>query len=242
MDRSEQDLLLERERNIRPNLSVARAMLCLPVIISAVAVMALLGIYEAVDGRTLVISMTITIAASITPVLTLVRPDVRRHPATKNVLLLSMLLMVLVVSIVLNVHVTLMLILPLLLSAFYGQPRITAYTWVFSALICLLSAPVSYLLNTYSLLYLEGYISALCRVTITVCPVLEPDLWGDLERILLFLTLPQLMLLSALGIGFYAMAKSGEASLKHQLQIIREHTVDSLTGLYTPEFFYRSAA
>ncbi len=228
LNREEKRLITENE--IKPNYYAANAMLGVAVALLMAFVLNELNIYD-VSKILMRICFLISMILLMIPQIIVHKKKMLVHAASKYVIMTIIMLLTLIITIILNIHVTLIYILPMLLASQYRSYRIFRIAFWGSFVCCIISPILAYLLGTWSLDYLSGYIETLCSVTIITSNKESSNIVLDIGKIALYMILPQLLFLSAYGAIMYSVTKKGIENLRDQLQIIHMSEFDSLTGL-----------
>lgn len=235
MLKSEKERLII-ENEIRPNRYAANAMIGVVAALLLVLVLNELNIYD-VDRNVMRLCCLISLVLLLIPRIIIRKEKWLSHPASKYVIMTVIVLVTLIITVLLNAHVTLVFIFPMLLASQYRSYRISSIAFLSSCGCCVLSPLLAYFLGTWSLDYLSGHIETLCSVTITATPAVSVNVLLDIAKMFLYMILPQLFILSAFGIIMFSVTKKGIENLKDQLQIIHMSETDSLTGLLNRNSF-----
>lgn len=206
----------ETER--KPNRYVANVLAGVVAVIAIVFLMNELGVF--VVNRMLV---HICLAASLL-LFAIMQAIVRRpalviHPASKYAIIGMALLLVLTITVLLNIHAVLAFVLPLLLATQYRSHGVSRMALIGACICCGLAPILSYLLGTWSLLFLTGYIQTFCRVTISVTPGNSMSDAEAIRQITMYWSLPQMLTLGAFGLILYTATKSGIDSVRNQMRV-----------------------
>lgn len=208
--------LEETER--KPNRYASNVLGAVVAVIVVVCAMNELGIFQVHKAL-----MRLCLAAALAQYLLMLaiirRPAWLERPSSKYIIMSMVLLLVLTVAVLLNIHAVLGFVLPLLLATQYRSRRISALALAGACFCCCVSPLLSYLLGTWSLNFLTGYIETFCRVTITAAPA-PSDAWVALGRITLYWSLPQVLTLCAFGIILFSVTRSGIDSVRNQIQVL----------------------
>ena len=209
-------LVYETER--KPNLYAANV---LAGVVGVIAIVFLMNEFKVFDVNRILVHICLTVSLSQFLIMRLIvhYPALTVHPASKYVIMGMVLLLVLTVTVLLNIHAVLAFVLPLLLATQYRSHRVSTMALT-GACICCAAAPIlSYLLGTWSLDFLTGYIQTFCRVTITAIPGNGMSVADDIAQIALYWALPQVLTLGAFGLILYSATKSGIDSVHNQIQV-----------------------
>lgn len=222
--------MLITEKEVKPNYYSASAMLVMGAALILAYILNEMNIFE-VDKTTMRICFLISILLISIPQVIIRKDKMLSHPASKFVIMVLIMLLTLITTVVLNTHATLLYILPMLLASQYRSYRIYWMAFCSSVFCCIISPILAYFLGAWNLKFLTGYIEILCSVLIRVTPIESPDLGHDLGEMVLYMILPQLLILSAYGAIMYTVTKNSIENLRNQIQIIHMSVYDSLTGL-----------
>lgn len=218
------------ENEIKPNRYAANTLIGFAAVLLLVFVLNEMNIYH-VNKDTMRLCCFISFILLLIPQIIVHNSKLISHPASKYVIMTVIMLLTLIMTTLLNIYVTLVLILPMLLASQYRSYYISFMAFFSSCICCVLSPILAYFMRTWSLNYLSGYIETLCSVKIFVIPVVPESMSIVLGKILLYLILPQLLILFAFGVIMFSVTKKGMENLRDQIKIIQMGEVDSLTGL-----------
>jgi len=226
---SEKKRLIE-ENEINPNRYAANAVIGVGAALLLVFILNEINIYD-ISKKTMRLCCLISLILLMIPRIIVQRKKMLAHAASKYVIMTVIMLMTLIITILLNVHVTLVYIFPMLLASQYRSFRISWMAFFGSCFCCMISPLIAYFLGTFSLDYLTGFIETLCSVTISVTPKVSPNVLLEVGKMALYMILPQLLILTAFGTIMFSVTKKGIENLRDQIQIIHMSETDSLTGL-----------
>lgn len=207
----------ETER--KPNRYAVGVLVGIVLLISVVCLLNELGIFE-LKERLVRVSLAVTAIQ-----LALIEFIVRKErwivcPSVKYIIMAMMLLLVLTLTVLLNINAVLAYVLPLLLATQYRSRGVSLLALT-GACVCCLTAPIlSYLLDTWSLVFLTGYIETFCRVTIDVTPGNAMSALDAIKQITLYWSLPQTLSLCVFGILLFSVTRSNIASVQNQIQVL----------------------
>jgi diguanylate cyclase (GGDEF)-like protein len=222
--------ILITEQEIKPNCYSANAMLVMGAALLLAYILNEMNIFE-VNKITMRIFFLISMILIMIPQVIIRNKKILSHPAAKYVIMSLIILLILITTVILNTHTTLLFVLPMLLASQYKSYKIYWMALLGSVFCCIISPLVAYFLGTWNLQFLTGYIEILCSVIIAIFPNNAPDLRHDIGEMVLYMILPQLLILFAYGAIMYTVTKNGIENLKNQLQIIHISVYDNLTGL-----------
>lgn len=217
MQESREVYLDETER--KPNRYAANVLIGIVLLIAAVCAVNELGVFK-LNAWLVRISFFAALIQLAVVRFIVCRPQWIENPAVKYLIMSMMLLLVLTVTVLLNIHAVLAYVLPLLLATQYRSRGISVMALT-GACVCCMTAPIlSYLLDTWSLVFLTGYIETFCRVTIGVTPGNAVSTHDALTRITVYWSLPQMLTLLVFGILLYSVTKSNITSVRNQIKVI----------------------
>ena len=206
----------ETER--KPNLYAANVLAGVVVVIGIVCLMNELGVFNV--NRILVHTcLTMTLAMFVAMQFIVRRPGWITHPACKYVIMGMVLLLVLTLTVLLNIHAVLAFVLPLLLATQYRSHKISCMALLCACACCGVAPILSYLLGTWSVNFMTGYMETFCRVTIRVIPGSDMSAAEAIRQITLYWSMPQMLTLGAFGVILYSATKSNIDSVKSQVQV-----------------------
>ncbi|NLW70240.1 MAG: HD-GYP domain-containing protein [Eubacteriaceae bacterium] len=211
--------ILTDETERKPNLYAANVLAWVVMVITVVFLLNEMGIFEV--NRSLVhICLTMSLVQLIVMRILSANEASLTHPASKYVIMSMVLLLVLTMAVLLNIHTVLGFVLPILLATQYRSRKISAMALIGSVICCGVSPILSYLLKTWSEVFLTGFIETFCRVKISVAPVGGESVWVALSRITLYWSLPQMLTLSAFGAFLYSATINGITGVENQLKVV----------------------
>ncbi len=217
MQESREVYLDETER--KPNRYAANVLIGIVLLIAAVCAVNELGVFK-LNAWLVRISFFAALIQLAVVRFIVCRPQWIENPAVKYLIMSMMLLLVLTVTVLLNIHAVLAYVLPLLLATQYRSRGISVMALT-GACVCCMTAPIlSYLLDTWSLVFLTGYIETFCRVTVGVTPGNAVSTHDALTRITVYWSLPQMLTLLVFGILLYSVTKSNITSVRNQIKVI----------------------
>ena len=141
-------------------------------------------------------------------------------PASKYIIMSMVLLLILTLAVLLNINAILAFVLPLLLATQYRSRSLSALALAGSCIACAAAPILSYLLGTWSLNFLTGYITTFCRVTLSVRPGSGMSAADAIRDITLYWSLPQVLTLCAFGLILFSVTRSGIESVRSQMRVI----------------------
>lgn len=141
-------------------------------------------------------------------------------PSVKYLFMAIVLLLVLTLTVLLNVHAVLAFVLPILLATQYRSHRVSRIALIGSCICCGVAPILSYLLGTWALDFMTGYIQTFCRVTISVTPGNHMSTPEAIRQITLFWSMPQMLTLASFGLILFSVTKSGIDSVDNQMQVV----------------------
>lgn len=218
------------ESEINPNRYVANTMIGVGAAILLVFVLNEINIYE-VNKNMMRLCSLISLILLMIPQIIVHNEKMLSHAASKYVIMTVMMLLTLIITVLLNVHVTLVYILPMLLASQYRSYRIFWMAFFSSCVCCVISPVLAYFCGSFNLHYLSGYVETLCSVTITATPKVSQNVFLDISRMALYMIFPQILILSSFAVIMFSVTKKGIENLRDQLKIIHMSESDSLTGL-----------
>ncbi len=207
------------ETQEKPNRYAANVLGGVVAVIAVVCLMNELGVFK-VERSLVRICLGVSMLLLAVVYSVVHKPAWMAHPASKYAIMSIVLLLVLTLSVLLNVHAVLAFVLPILLATQYRSYNISRLALIGSCLCCLISPILSYLLGTWSLEFLTGYIQTFCRVTISAAPGNAQTMRDAIGQITLYWSLPQTLTLSAFGLILYSATRSGIDSVTNQLQVV----------------------
>ena len=214
---SDSNLLFVQETERKPNLYAANVLAGITAVIAIICVLNELGVFAV--SRTLVhTSLLASLLQGVAVHLIVRDPRSISHPASKYVIMTMVLLLVLTLTVLLNIHAVLAFVLPILLATQYRSHKVSNLALIGSCLCCLIAPVLSYLLGTWSLDFMTGYIQTFCRVTIHTTPGNGVGIWTDIQQIFLYWALPQVLTLSAFGIILYSATKNGIEGVTNRIR------------------------
>lgn len=207
------------ETQRKPNLYAANVLSGVVGVIAIVCIMNELGVFQV---KRPLIHICLAVAASQILIMQHIvhKPRWIVHPACKYVIMSMVLFLVLTLTVLLNIHAVLAFVLPLLLATQYRSHRISCMALAGSCLCCGLAPVLSYLLGTWSVNFLTGYIQTFCKVTIAVTPGTDMSPLEAIRQITLYWSLPQVLTLGSFGLFLYSVTKSGIESVNNQIQVM----------------------
>ena len=213
---SREIVIHEMER--KPNLYAANVQAGVVAVIGIVCILNEVGIFE-VDRLLVRVCFGVSLLMFLLMQLVVRRGNWIVHPGAKYAIMAMVLLLVLTVTVLLNVHAVLAFVLPLLLATQYRSHRVSLMALI-GAVVCCGAAPIlSYLLNTWSLNFLTGYMETFCRVTVATTPGNSITTASALGQITLYWSMPQMLALGAFGLILYSATKSNIDSVNNQIQV-----------------------
>lgn len=158
------------------------------------------------------------------------------NPLSKYLVMGMVIILVLTATVLLNIHAVLAFVLPLLLATQYRSHRISRFALVGSMISCALAPILSFLLDTWSLNFLKGYIEVFCHVTITATAGNAFTASESLWQIFLYWSLPQMLILGAFGIILLSVTNSEIASVENQIRVVElskdlQKQLESITSM-----------
>lgn len=207
----------ETER--KPNRYAANVLTWVVGVIAIVAALNRFGIFEVSH---LLVGICLAVSLGLLAVMQIIVHNPRSivHPASKYVIMSMVLLLVLTITVLLNIHAVLGFVLPLLLATQYRSYHISRLALIGSVICCFIAPILSYLLDTWSLVFLTGYIQTFCRVSIEVVGESGISVGSAISQITLYWSLPQMLTILAFGSLLFSATKTGITSVNNQMQVL----------------------
>ncbi len=216
IDSNKSIFLNETER--KPNLYASNVLIAITAVVAIVYLFNELNIFQ-LNKELVYICLGASVLQSVAVRFIVHSPKMVEHPAAKFVIMSIILLLVLTLTVLLNIHAVLAFGLPILLATQYRSYNISNLALIGSIACCVLAPVLSYLLGTWNLNFMTGYIQTFCNVTITASPGNGIEAMDAIAQIILYWALPQMLSLGAYGIILYSATKSSIKSVKDQLQV-----------------------
>ena len=206
------------ETEVKPNLYASRVLAGIVGVICIVFVLNITGIFT-LDYILVFLSLIVSASIFIAMRLLVRNPVMVVKPVTKYIMLAMELLLVLTVTVLLNVHAVLGFVLPVLLATQYRSYKFSRCAILGSCLCCLAAPIFSYLLETWDLIFMTGYIETFCRVSVSPVPAAEGSFLIAVWQITLYWSMPQALTLLAFGIILQSVTKNGIDSVRNHMRV-----------------------
>ena len=207
----------ETER--KPNMYAANVLAGVVAVIAIVCFMNEIGVFQ-VSALVMRICLLVSLSQFVILQFITEKPAWIIHPASKYVIIVMILFLVLTVTVLLNIHAILAFVLPILLAIQYRSRKVSCIALIGSCVCCAAAPVLSYLLNTWSLNFLSGYIETFCKVTINATPTDNAEFTDALWKITLYWSLPQMLTLGAFGVILFSATNNGIESVTNQIQVL----------------------
>ena len=218
MQREPYAALLDKEEEARTNFYVIKAMTWIVAALLVCTLLNEIGVFE-VD-KPLVRSSLVLIIVMYASCLILARKrTVLSDPRFKFFLLGMALVFTFLVTVLLPSYTSILYVLPMLLSAQYRSSGLARFSLVTSCLFALVSPVLAFLLKTYSLVYLKGYLETVSQASVTVSEVATLTDRQSVGRIILYLGVPQVLLLLGLCALFFSLVKGRKENHLRRMEV-----------------------
>lgn len=215
----EKQRVLTDVKLVKPNVYAATTITGIMIIVLVVGILNSLGLFEL--NRSLVtVSFFLTLILFAVTRIIVGIPKINETYASKYVIMMIVMITVLELSVLLNIHVTLALVLPMLLAPQYRSLRVTRLAVASSFIVCAAAPIFSYFFRTWDYNYLSGYLETACNISIlSIGPGVFPT--GEVVvRILLYLVLPQSLVLALFSVIVFGLTRNEISSLNNQLKML----------------------
>lgn len=210
--------LLDQEEEARANYHVIRAIAVAEVFLLLCFVLNELGVFEA-EKILMRMSFFTSLLLFAICLIGAKKRNVLSDKRFKFVLCTLTLLLTFSITVLLPGYTSILYMLPLLIAAQYRSRRLAYVSMTFSCLFAFFSPVIAYLLGTYSTDYLSGYLETVARVTVTLSETPAFTETQSVLRILLYLGLPQVLILAALYSLFISIVKNRKENHLRRMEV-----------------------
>lgn len=210
--------LLDQEEEARANYHVIRAMGYAEGFLFICFILNEFRVFE-VDLTLMRISFLSMLAACVICFFASKQRSILAGKRFKYVLCALTLLFTCLITTLLPGYSALLYLLPLLMAAQYRSSRLIYLSLVFSCLFTLLSPVLAFIADTYSLSYYSGYLETVAGVSIAITEAPAFTVSESVLRILLYLGLPQMLILLALFPLFLSIVKGRKENHLRRMEV-----------------------
>ena len=207
----------ETER--KPNLYAAKVMTGVVGVLAIVWLLNQTGVFE-VERVLMNVSLLVCLGISLFMQFVTHSEKWIENPAMKYVFMTAVLAVVFTLSFLLNVHAILAYVLPILLATQYRSKRVSLMALIGSCVCCFFSPILAYRLNTFSLVFMTGFVQAFCDVTVVTTPDSHLSVLQAIGQIALFWSLPQALTIMAYGGILFSITKIGILGVNDHIQVM----------------------
>ena len=212
--------IIVSETDIRPNRFSIYALSGIILVLAICFGLNSIDVFE-IDKTFMALSFGITMA--IYMVMIVIANDERRlaNRKAKYLIMFMTFVIMLILSVLLNINATLALLMPMMLATQYRSKKISKLALIYSFLICLIAPILSFLLKTYSYTFLSGYLETVCGMHIKALTSGSFTTAQSVGRILLYLVLPQEMVIISFGFILSFVTDNGISSLQNEIEVLK---------------------
>lgn len=227
---------LVREAEGAPNLYAAKVMRVTIIIVLFVLVINELDLYH-VPLIPMRIGIFSSLVVMLIPQIIVLREDLLYAQSSKYVIMSCALFITLILSLTLSFHSTMILVLPMLLATQYHSRQVCWVAAIGSCCIAVIAPLLGFLLGFWDTYFLSTFVEIGEKVSLLKQPLEDLSLASRLGQTFLYISLPHVLILIALGIIMFNTAQISIDNLNHRLEIVRFRERDILTGLLNRNSF-----
>lgn len=218
MEETTYSIALSREDEMHSNVYVVNAFTGISVVLFIVGFLNELGIFE-INNTYMRISFLIAVIGLIISRVIIHIPVLVSSRWCKYLLLSFIIIFTFVLTILLSSYAAIVFVLPLLLSVQYRSLRFTHFAMIGSCIPAVFSPIIAFKLGTYSLKYFTGYLETACKVSVSISEIPAFSDSQAITRILLYMGVPQALMLMALSIFLFSVTKNRMENYRSRLEI-----------------------
>ena len=236
MINSEKQIYIQ-ETEIKPN-HAAVIVLCVTLLFSVACwLVNELGIFR-VDDRIMRIGSIICVVAIAVPLLMILFDrNQYNSPRMKYIMMGSVIAFTFDISTLLTFHTEIMLLFPIFFAMLY-RSRLLGKIALVASVLCTIFAPIlGYILGVWDVpLFEELILIATGGTTQIINPTYRIE-WIGIGKILLYITLPRLMMVGACATLMFRVITISADHVKSEILLNRINNRDNLTGLFNQNYY-----
>lgn len=229
--------ILTYENEQKPNRYAARAMITVTVVLVVAWLLNEMSVFHVSP----VLMRTGTGISVITAVIPLILSQNSRtsiHPVTKYIIMGCTVALTFLISVLLNFHVTMVLLFPILVAMLYRSRRIGWFAVIGSGVGSVLSLIVSYLAKTWDVPFIGFLYQTGGHFAVSTDPAAYTTPTATaIGHLFLFIALPRLFIVAGCGFIMFYVIRIGIDNVRDQISIHNFSQRDTLTGLYNQNFY-----
>lgn len=208
------------ETEIKPNKYAVNVLSGLVAVVLIVFALNEAGVFQ-VSKLFLRISLLISLAIFLILQIIIHSNKLVSSPVSKYIIMVSVILLIMAITVMLSAYAAMAFVFPIIIATQYRSYRISVMALVGSCVCSVISPVLAYVWKTYSLIYLEGYMEAVCDVSVITYGTSGMSTYDAIYRIVLYLALPQVLIIGAFGLILMSVTKSGIDNVNNQIHILK---------------------